>query len=45
MERGPHSVDLKHASFNLSNDHAISSARLTNRAIMEIFETCDVEVA
>ena len=45
MERGSHSVDLKHASFNRLNDHANSSACLENHAIMEIFEMCVVKDA
>ena len=45
MREGSHSVGLKHATFNLPNDHANKSACLNNRAIMEIFETCAVKNA
>ena len=40
-----HSFGLKHAAFNLPNDHANSLACLDDRAIMEIFETCAVKNA
>ena len=44
MGEGLHSVDLKHASLNLSNDHAISAAHLADHAIMEIFEMCAIDI-
>ena len=44
MRRGSHSVYLKHASFDLSNDHTIGIACLTDHAIMAILEMCAVEV-
>ena len=45
MEKGSHSVDLKHAAFKLSNDHTNSSTCLDDRAIMAIFEMCVVKDA
>ena len=45
MGEGSHSVDLKHAAFNLPNDHANILACLDDRAIMAIFETCTVKNA
>ena len=42
MGEGSHSVDLKHAAFNLPNDHANISSCLNDRSIMEIFGTCAV---
>ena len=45
MGEGSHSVGLKHAAFNLPNDHANSSTCLDDHAIMAIFETCAVKNA
>ena len=43
MREGSHSVGLKHATFNLPNDHANISACLDDRSIMAIFKTCAVK--
>ena len=45
MGEGSHSVGLKHATFNLPNDHANNLACLDDHAIMEIFETCAIKNA
>ena len=45
MGEGSQSVDLKHVTFNLPNDHANSSTCLGDRSIMEIFEMCAIKNA